>query len=77
MTSDTQVGGTHYLDMAIQPWTALEAWMTPDQFRGYLLGSAIAYLARYNAQAEGKGGVEDFKKARHYLNKLIEVLGNG
>ena len=27
---DTQVGGSHYKDMAIQPWQAMEAWLTPE-----------------------------------------------
>ena len=31
-------------------------------------GNAIKYLAR----CDDKGGLEDLKKARHYLDKLIE-----
>lgn len=71
---DSQVGGTHYADKPIQPWDAMKAWMTPDQFEGFLLGSAIAYLARFNAEAPGKGGVQDVAKAKHYCEKLLEVL---
>jgi len=52
--------------------------MTPAQFRGFLLGSAIAYLARVNTKGvEGKGGVQDVKKARHYLDKIIELSDEG
>ena len=47
---------------------ALDAWMTREQFAGYLRGNVIKYLAR----CADKGGVEDLKKARHYLDKLIE-----
>ena len=69
-----QVGGDHYKKQPIQPWEALEAWLTPEQFQGFLLGSAIAYLARYNTQGvAGKGGITDVKKAKHYLEKIIEV----
>lgn len=68
-----QVGGDHYRTMAVQPWAAMEAWMTPEQFVGFLLGSAIAYLGRFNADAPGKGGIMDVKKARHCLDKLIAV----
>lgn len=32
-------------------------------------GSVLKYMIRYR----DKGGVEDLKKARHYLDKLIEV----
>jgi hypothetical protein len=66
-----QVGGDHYKTMGIQPWKAMESWLTPDEFSGFLKGNAIKYLARCNA----KGGLEDVKKARHYLDKLIEVNG--
>jgi hypothetical protein len=70
-----QVGGDHYKKLgAYQPWHVLEQWMTNDQFIGYLLGTAIAYLGRVNADASGKGGQEDIEKAHHYLTKLIEVL---
>lgn len=70
-----QVGGTHYVDKKIQPWDAMEAWMTNEQFTGFLLGSAIAYLARFNTVGvPGKGGLDDVKKAHHYCAKLIEML---
>jgi len=70
-----QFGGDHYKTMAVQPWAAMEAWMTPEQFKGYLLGSAIAYLARFNTNGvAGKGGAVDVQKAGHYLLKLGEVI---
>lgn len=62
-----QVGGDHYQRLAIQPWDAMAAWMTPEQFAGYLRGNVIKYLAR------NKGGLEDLQKAMHYLDKLISV----
>ncbi len=67
--NDRQVGGTHYKDKAIQPWDAMEQWMTPEEFRGFLRGNAIKYLARTN----DKGGTVDLRKAQHYLEKLLEV----
>lgn len=70
MTPDaTQVGGNHYASKAVQPWAAMEAWMTPEAFKGFLRGNAIKYLAR----SDDKGGIEDLKKARHYLDKLIQT----
>jgi hypothetical protein len=72
--NETQVGGDHYKQMGVQPWEAMEAWLSPAQFRGFLLGSAIAYLARVNTKGvDGKGGIQDIKKARHYLDKIIEI----
>jgi len=67
-SNQTQIGGTHYLDLDVQPWDALESWLTPEQFVGFLRGNAIKYLARCDA----KGGIEDLQKAQHYLAKLLE-----
>ena len=75
MTADeTQVSGDHYRYMEIQPWHAMESWMTAEQFQGFLLGTAIAYLGRFNATAPGKGGRQDVEKAAHVLQKLLEVM---
>lgn len=73
-TNRRQVGGEYYARMRVQPWDALEEWLTPDQMRGYLLGSAIAYLARFNVDDPGKGGIVDICKAQHYLDHLFDVL---
>lgn len=64
-----QVGGDHYRTMEIQPWDAMRAWMTPAEFRGFLRGNAIKYLARCHAKG---APVEDLRKARHYIDRLIE-----
>lgn len=72
--NDFMHGGTHYKELGVEPWDAMEAWMTPEQFQGFLLGSAIGYLARFNTTGNpSKGGVTDIKKAAHYLQKLIEI----
>jgi hypothetical protein len=67
--NDRQEGGEHYKSMSMQPWDVMQAWMTPEEFRGFLWGNVIKYGARW----QKKGGVEDLKKQRHYLDKLIEV----
>lgn len=64
-----QIAGTHYVSKEIQPWDAMRSWMTPEQFKGFLRGNAIKYLAR----AYDKGStVDDLLKASHYIEKLIE-----
>lgn len=69
--SNTQIGGDHYRAMGeFQPWDVLQHWLTPEEYRGYQKGVAIAYLARERA----KGGDQDIAKAAHHLQKLIEVL---
>jgi len=66
---DWQVGGDHYVSLKIQPWDAMQAWMSPEAFEGFLTGNVIKYVARHKR----KGGVEDLRKSRHYLDKLSEV----
>ena len=58
-----QVGGNHYKEMPIQP---IEYIMKNNI--GFMEGNAIKYISRWRS----KGGVEDLKKARHYLDMLIE-----
>lgn len=60
----TQVGGSHYKVQQIQPWDFIAA-----NGIGFLAGNVIKYVARFDK----KNGVEDLKKARHYLDKLIEL----
>ena len=62
------MGGDHYVSKTIQPWDAMEAWMSQEAFCGFLVGNCLKYLARY----KDKGGVDDLEKARHYLDRLIE-----
>jgi len=59
-----QVGGSHYKSKAIQPWD----YIASNQL-GYLEGNVVKYVSRW----KDKGGLEDLKKAQHYLTKLIEV----
>lgn len=46
----------------------MESWMSAEAFKGFLQGNVIKYIALY----KNKNGVEDLKKAQHYLTKLIE-----
>jgi hypothetical protein len=62
--NEVQVGGEHYKRKRIQPWDAIVDWKM-----GFLDGNVVKYLARWKE----KGGIEDLRKARHYLDKLIEV----
>lgn len=66
-----QIGGDHYITMGIQPWQAMESWLTKEEFIGFLRGNVIKYVARAGAKDEE---VQEYRKAAHYLEKLIEVL---
>jgi len=65
--NQTQVGGDHYKAKPIQPWDFIAA----NQL-GYFEGNIVKYLSRWR----DKGGINDLKKARHYLDKLIELEDN-
>lgn len=65
-----QVGGDHFRKHgAYQPWEVLRRWLTPEEMRGYMKGSAIVYLAR----ERDKNGDEDIAKAEHYLKAMREL----
>ena len=59
---DRQVGGDHYKDRGIQP---IEYMMSNEL--GYAEGAVVKYVTRW----KDKGGVEDLKKAKHFLEMLI------
>ena len=67
MTTDalsTQVGGTHYKDLAIQPVEYIHA-----NGLGYFEGNVVKYVSRWR----DKGGIPDLEKARHYIDLLIQL----
>lgn len=61
---DTQVAGGHYKDLVIQPVEYIHKNRIP-----FIEGSVIKYVTRWR----GKGGVDDLRKARHFLDILIEM----
>ena len=60
-TSD-QVGGNHYKDLKIQPTEFIHANNIP-----FIEGNIIKYVIRHRS----KNGIEDLKKAKHYIDLLI------
>lgn len=60
---DTQVGGSHYKCFKIQPVEFIH-----QNGIGYMAGNVIKYVSRYKE----KNGIEDLKKARHYIDMMIE-----
>jgi hypothetical protein len=63
--NNKQIGGEHYKQFkGMEPWDVITGWQL-----GYLDGTALKYIARW----KHKGGVEDLKKAIHFLEKAVEV----
>lgn len=61
--SETQVGGGHYAKYKIQPTEFIHANGVP-----FIEGNVIKYVMRHKE----KNGIEDLKKARHYIDLLIQ-----
>ena len=61
--NDTQVGGSHYKDCKIQPTEFIHANNIP-----FIEGNIIKYVIRHR----NKNGIEDLKKAKHYIDLLIQ-----
>ena len=62
--NEKQVGGDHYRTKTIQPWDFIIANGLP-----FLEGNVVRYVCRHR----GKGGLADLEKAKHYIEKLIEI----
>ena len=61
---ESQIAGDHYRKMKIQPVEFIHANNIP-----YIEGSCIKYLCRWR----DKGGIEDLKKVKHFIDLLIEL----
>ena len=62
-----QEGGTHYKQLMIQPW----GYIISNNL-GYLEGNIVKYVTRWQT----KNGVQDLLKAKHYLDKLLEITND-
>ena len=61
---ETQVAGSHYKNLKIQPIEYIHANGIP-----FAEGSVIKYVTRWR----DKGGIKDLEKAKHFLELLIEL----
>lgn len=61
----------HYKTGPIEAIEGIEASMGPEAYAGYLKGNIMKYMWRY--ERKGKP-IEDLKKARWYLDRLIQKV---
>ena len=59
---------SHYRQGEIECIDAMKAQATPEEFKGHLRLNCAKYLWRYNHKGNA---LEDLKKARWYLDRLI------
>lgn len=69
--SDPVNSPSHYNSGGIEAIEAIEAALSSEGFRGYLKGNVMKYMWRYEKKAKP---IEDLKKARWYLDRLISAL---
>lgn len=63
--NERQIGGEHYKTNGEQHWD--RQWRLYG--RGYFVGCITKYVERY----PDKNGLQDLEKAKHFLEKLIEL----
>jgi hypothetical protein len=68
--NDRQVGGNFYKQMEIEPWDVIDAG-PHAQAIGFYRWTALAYIMRAGDKGPAR---EDYEKALHYLEKLLEIL---
>lgn len=66
----TQEGGSHYKEMGVQPWDVIDTWPLDQRIGAYRAG-ALKYIMRMGSKDQH---AQEIKKARHYCEKLVEVL---
>ncbi len=61
----------HYTVGGIETIDYIQAKLTPEEFRGYLLGNSLKYLSRLGKKSAVS---DDLGKAAWYIKKLSEVV---
>ena len=62
--NEEQIGGDHYKKLPIQPWDYIAA-----NDLDFFQGQVVKYVTRWKS----RGRLDDLKKARHVLDKYIEL----
>jgi hypothetical protein len=68
--NEKQIGGDHYKTMVVQVWDVIDQWPLEQQI-GYYRGNALKYTMRMGTKGDS---AEEIGKAKHYSEKLLEVL---
>ena len=69
--NDIQHGGDHYKKMGVEPWDVVDTWPL-EQRIGYYRGGALKYIMRMGSK---DNSLQEIRKGQHYIQKLLEVLG--
>lgn len=69
-SNDVVNNPAHYTFGSIETIDYIESCLSPEEFRGACKKDVIKYVSR----EQHKNGLEDLKKARWYLDRLINYL---
>lgn len=70
ITNHDPINPSHYTSGKIETIDYIEDKLSTDSFEGYCAGNVLKYMSRYR----NKNGLEDLKKAKWYLNRLIGFM---
>ena len=71
--SKDYINPDHYKTGGIETIEYMKAKSTPEEFKGHLRLTALKYLSRFGKKDDE---LQELKKAKWYLDKLIEELEN-
>ena len=63
----------HYTHGSIEVLDVIKAKLTPEQYKGYLMGNMTKYLLRANFKGEGD---KDLMKCAYYAEELRRLVAN-
>ena len=69
-TDNPNVNPCHYKSGGIELIDVIKAELTPEEFKGFCKAIILKYICR----ADKKNGVEDYEKAKWYMDELVEYL---
>lgn len=68
--SEDKINPDHYKVGGIETFEILKAKLSPQELEGFCKGNVIKYITR----ADHKDKITDIRKAKWYLDKLVEEL---
>lgn len=71
-----RINPAHYggLDNPYEVIKVLEDWLSPEELIGAMKFNVIKYLARAGKHVAGEADIQDAKKARWYLDRMIQNM---
>ena len=69
-TNNPNVNPSHYKRGGLELIDVMKAELSPEEFKGFCKAIILKYICR----ADAKNGLEDYEKAKWYMDTLVEYL---